>query len=1017
MNDMKYCVFCMEAVSADTEPCPHCGRASHGEMALPHQLSPGTVLSSRYLVGAVLGEGGFGITYIGRDLNLDVRVAIKEYYPSGFVNRNHTHSGNVTANTGEQEVVFNKGKDSFLKEARILAKFSMEPGVVGVRDFFKENNTAYITMDFLEGITLKTWLEQCGKIPTNQILSLMKPIMTALSSIHKQGLIHRDISPDNIMLMKDGSLKLLDFGAARTMSGLDEKSLSVMLKPGYAPEEQYRSRGVQGPWTDIYALCATIYKCVTGVALDDAMQRVFEDETKAPSELGTQITQAQEAALLKGIAVLQKNRFQFIDELWAAFFGAAASNITAPPPTMDTTPPSNENSTVLAEPVAPGTPERTMFAGTSAVPVAPVAPPTHIPEPPPPPAPPVAPEKKAKEKPKKKKRGRKILLGTLIGIIGIIVISTVWSLLGTLDNVQIGGRTFTRDTRSVTLMSAPSLEELELLKNLPNLETLTLRYTSGLDNDALRIVGQLTTLRTLALGRTDVSAPPLELDLSLIADLNLVALTLRYQSNLDLSPLRGMSTLSILRIYDSPALDLSPLRDIPTLSVVSINDSPVFDLSPLVDLPRLLNLQINRSVEDISTLAGIANLTVVNLNENLISDLTPLRYSVNLNELRVDANQLESLDGLESLTQIRTLSARGNQISDISSLSEMSHLWWLSIDHNNIDDISPLSNLERLRWFSANNNQIKDLTPLAASSDRLDRIYVNNNNLSNLDALYEFIRLERVYAANNNLICIGGLTNATQLERVNFNNNQISDITVLAKSAEQLEWIQMANNQISDISPLRGMTALTLLALEGNIITDISPLRESVSMRSLFLHGNVIIDIDAVSEMAELQFLDVSNNQINRIDAVSGLFQRERNVVLDISSNNITDISPIPDTTYAYAALFIENNPIRDVSHLSGMATLVLAFTYLDGVDYTPLEELRILPRFYAVDTPLDRRVNLERVLTPQSWRRVNFVSEEEIFLFKQEQRDSVTGYDRGGGEEGYAGYGEEYYPEEGGDE
>ena len=972
MNDTKYCAFCMEVISEDMEPCPHCGRAPRGEPALPHQLSPGTVLSSRYLVGAVLGEGGFGITYIGRDLNLDVRVAIKEYYPSGFVNRNHTHSENVTANTGEPEAIFDKGKDSFLKEARILAKFSKEPGIVGVRDFFKENNTAYIIMDFLEGVTLKTWLEQRGKIPADQILSLMKPIMTALSNIHKQGLIHRDISPDNIMLMKDGSLKLLDFGAARTMSGLDEKSLSVMLKPGYAPEEQYRSKGMQGPWTDIYALCATIYKCISGVALDDALQRVFGDETKAPSELGAQITPAQETALLKGIAVLQKNRFQSIDELWAAFFGATANNITAPPPTIDTTTPSNENRTVFAEQTASNTPERTVFADTSAAPVAPVAPPPHIPEPPPTdPGNPEEksekkPEEKVKEKPKKKKRGRKVLLGILLSIVGMVAISTLWSLLGALDSVQIGDRTFARDTTIVRFAFAPSLEELELLNNLPNLRHLELNYAIGLDNEALQIVGQLPSLTVLSLGpmippplpfvEPPPMPPPPELDLSLIADLNLSNLTLRYLHNLDLSPIGEITTLHNLSIYDSP----------------------VFDLSPLVDLPRLMSLTIRRSVEDISTLAGIEGLTTIDLSENLISD--------------------------------------------ISALSEASGLAFMNINHNNVSDISPLSNL-RLQRFRANNNQIEDLTPLAASSNSLTHIYVNNNNISNIDVLYEFIRLEHVYAANNSLTCIGGLTNAAQLRRVNFNNNQIRDITVLARSVDRLERLHMVNNRISDISPLRGATQLTHLSLGENLIMDISPIRDSVRMQHLFLYDNNITDIDAISGMAELYHLDLANNQISSIDAVTGFFQEVSASVaiqgarLDISGNNITDISPLPDVRYA--ALFIEKNPIRDISHLSGMTIRVLAFTYLDGVDYTPLGDIvvNISLQVFAVDTPLYERVSLERTLATHILNRVHFVSGEEILEFKQEQRDNVTGYDRGGGEEGYAGYGEEYYQEEGGDE
>lgn len=338
---LSYCLYCMEPMPDGAASCPRCGKMPGAASALPHQLRPGAVLSDRYLVGPVLGEGGFGLTYLCRDLNLDMRVAVKEYYPSGLVNRNHTHSDGLSANTGEAGELLESGKSRFLDEARILARFAGESGVVGVRDFFKANNTAYIVMDYLEGVTLKTWLEDNGAPAADWILESLKPVMGALSRIHAQGLIHRDISPDNLMLTKDG-LKLLDFGAARHMSGADDKTLSVMLKRGYAPEEQYRSKGVQGAWTDVYALCATIYKCITGVKPEDAMQRIFSDALEAPSALGARISAAQEAVLLKGMAVVQKNRYQTMGELSEAFFGTAqeAPQVTAPQgPTPQDKPP------------------------------------------------------------------------------------------------------------------------------------------------------------------------------------------------------------------------------------------------------------------------------------------------------------------------------------------------------------------------------------------------------------------------------------------------------------------------------------------------------------------------------------------------------------------------------------------------------------------------------------------------------------------------------------------------------
>ena len=322
---MQYCPYCMNEIGINDTVCPTCGKRTDEEIP-SHHLKPGTILYNKFYIGAALGEGGFGITYIGRDLNLDIKVAVKEFYPNGFVNRSHTLSSDLICGMSmDKKEFFTKGKEKFLQEARVLAKFSKDPGIVEVRDFFEENNTAYIVMEFLEGVDLKEFIKRRGRLSPTQTLNLLMPVMNALTKIHAQGLIHRDISPDNIRIVNDG-VRLLDFGAARDMSSLANKSLSIMLKPGYAPEEQYRSRGNQGPWTDVYALCATMYKCVTGVTPDDSTQRLFNDELKTPTQLGVSVDPVFEYALMKGLAVVQSNRCQTVDELLALFDGVVEEN-------------------------------------------------------------------------------------------------------------------------------------------------------------------------------------------------------------------------------------------------------------------------------------------------------------------------------------------------------------------------------------------------------------------------------------------------------------------------------------------------------------------------------------------------------------------------------------------------------------------------------------------------------------------------------------------------------------------
>ncbi len=303
--------------------CPRCGFDAAGYDAPPHQLKPGSILNGKYLVGRSLGEGGFGITYIGFDLNLELRVAIKEYYPNGFVTRQASGTMSVTPLTGAQGEQYIKGLERFVQEARSLAKFHDLDGIVSVKDFFRENGTAYIVMEYIEGETLKQHLAQKGgKVPMEEALSLLQPVMASLALVHSTGIIHRDISPDNIMLTGRGA-KLIDFGAARTYVDEENRSRTVTLKSGYAPYEQYQTRGEQGPWTDVYALCATVYRCITGQIPPEAIERLDVDTLIPPSALNVALTPLQEEVLLKGLSVKARDRYQDIPQVFSALKGEA----------------------------------------------------------------------------------------------------------------------------------------------------------------------------------------------------------------------------------------------------------------------------------------------------------------------------------------------------------------------------------------------------------------------------------------------------------------------------------------------------------------------------------------------------------------------------------------------------------------------------------------------------------------------------------------------------------------------
>ena len=308
----RLCMGCMQEYDDQYQICPYCGYVYGTAAEQPYHMEPGTILLNRYIVGKVLGFGGFGVTYIGWDYVMGRRIAIKEYLPSEFATRMPMQT-QVSVYSGEREKQFEEGLEKTVQEAKRLGQLEGVDAVVDIYDFFKANGTAYIIMEYLEGISLKEYLEQHGSMTAEQALPVILQIGSAMEVIHQTGMLHRDIAPDNIYVLnpiepKRLKVKLLDFGAARYATTKYSKSLSVIIKPGYAPVEQYRSRGDQGPWTDVYALAATFYKMLTGLTPEDAMERSVSDHLKKPTKLGCRIPSSMETALMNALNVRIQDR-------------------------------------------------------------------------------------------------------------------------------------------------------------------------------------------------------------------------------------------------------------------------------------------------------------------------------------------------------------------------------------------------------------------------------------------------------------------------------------------------------------------------------------------------------------------------------------------------------------------------------------------------------------------------------------------------------------------------------------
>lgn len=313
------CLGCMEEYDGSFEVCPFCGYIQGTPAKEAYHITPGVVIKGRYKVGRVLGSGGFGITYIGYDLVLQKKVAIKEYLPTEFATRMPNQT-NVTVYAGEKEEQFLAGMKKSLDEAKRLAEFQQTPGITQVFDFFEENNTAYIVMELLEGETLKDKLKRDGNMTVEEALPIVLAVIGALKAVHARNIIHRDIAPDNIYLLKNGEVKLLDFGASRQVTTTHSKSLTVILKLGYAPVEQYQSGGNQGPWTDVYALAATFYKMITGRRPPESPERRMKDTLKEPSKLGVTIDKNIENALMNALHVRIEDRTKTAEEFENALY-------------------------------------------------------------------------------------------------------------------------------------------------------------------------------------------------------------------------------------------------------------------------------------------------------------------------------------------------------------------------------------------------------------------------------------------------------------------------------------------------------------------------------------------------------------------------------------------------------------------------------------------------------------------------------------------------------------------------
>ena len=311
------CSQCNNEFDDQFEICPHCGFARNTEEKDIY-LRQGTILRDRYVIEGVIGSGGFGVTYMAMDRVLNQKVAIKEYFPTDFASR-LPGSDEVCAFDGTKGMQFEAGLQCFVDEALRLVSLNHLDGIVRVFDSFIGNCTAYIIMEYVEGVTAMNLLKANGPLPFGEVLDITLPVLYSLEEVHKNGVIHRDIAPDNIVITSDKKIKLIDFGSARSAINAQSNDMDIVLKPGYAPVEQYSTSGLQGSWTDVYAMAAVMYHMITGKLPPESVKRKEEDTLKTPTEMGFSIPADIESAIMKALTIepgeRTKTAKEFADEL------------------------------------------------------------------------------------------------------------------------------------------------------------------------------------------------------------------------------------------------------------------------------------------------------------------------------------------------------------------------------------------------------------------------------------------------------------------------------------------------------------------------------------------------------------------------------------------------------------------------------------------------------------------------------------------------------------------------------
>lgn len=1006
MEDQKLCMRCMARKADEQEACPVCGFIERDFVPEKHHLPPRTILKGQYLVGCALGEGGFGITYIGWDLFLHMPVAIKEYFPSGVVIRDQgQHTVNVFA--GKDEQSFLLGRDRFFREAQKVARFDNNPGVVSVKNCFLENGTAYIIMEYISGINLGTYAAQRGgKLGFQETLQLLKTPIQTLEELHRYSTYHRDISPENLMLSKTGTVKLIDFGSAME-SDSEKKTRVLMVRSGYSPVEMYSSTGKDGPYSDVYSMAATIYKLITGVTPPAATERLNADSLVRPTMLGVkEISQEQEAALMKGMAVQLNDRYQTMAEFFHDLYGYGI--IDAPPSKPQ---PKHRMLLVLLAlacvallvgagillgrqggfPPAPI--EQETAEPTEAITAEPTAEPTEAPtaEPTETPAavadaardmPVLGAELRAflRQNGYDAPDGQPIPAEALakVGAVRMLGSRLYFQLLnedGYLDWNDELGRMWREDGEALDeeRRNQPTGNTLDLteLSGCVNLQYLNLRDVWVSNVQALENLPRVGTLILDNCGVTDDILPVL----GSLASLD--SLKLDNNALTTLEGLQALTDLQELSVACNQITSLAPIADLP-VGNLNLSGMPIASLNELFGgklVSTIFWFDCSPTAEDYSVVAEMKNLTGFTcagsvLEERLPQDFSALANMRNLDYLYIANCQVKNLDFASDKPNLKTLELWDCGITSdmLSGIHDLPALEMLNLSYNRITSIDNLAldTMPNLKTLYLNNNYITSFAPLLKSNVRSRHIHSQSDPSELLSGDLAAALRESLNVKERRVVTQEQLDRICALTVVNGEVTFHTYDGEIDPDADMLEWLVSIQMEEGDYR-IFGLEQLERGSLSDGDFRemsedefDLSQLKVFRNLRYFHLTNRKAVNTDALAGlplrrlvMVNCGLTDADLVVIGQIGSISDL---------NLARNQITSLHGLEDHGFGYLGL-----AFNDVSDLSALNDEMNDMWGLDLSYNSGITSLETLPANLKESLKVLWIAGLELDLTPLS--------------------------------------------------